>query len=343
MYQDTTAISESAPPRVLMQMLAGALLTQAIHAAAVLKLAELVKDSSKSLQELAETTNIPPRSLARLLRALVTSGIFVEVTPEHFGQSELSHLLRPDVPDSMYDLALMYGDEWQWRSWETFLSSLETEKPGFEQLYGMSLWQYFQQHNQQSGKIFDGAMTNLALQVNSSIASAYDFSVFKTLVDIGGGEGSLLRAILHKHQGLKGILLDQPSVLEKAKKQFIQDGLAERCTFVPGTFLKGISVEADAYLIKHILKGWSDSEAIAILRNCREIMKPDRKLLVVEHLLSPQGMLFEKLVDLQLLLVSTGGERTEEEYRKLFEAAGFAMSVIRTTTPNAIFEGTPLQ
>ena len=341
MNQNMTSAPESAPPQILLRMLGGALLTQAIHMAALLNLADLVKDGPRSLQELVEATNIPPRSLSRLLRALVAAGVFTEIEPETFAQNELSSLLRSDIPDSLRDIALMYGDEWQWRTWEAFLYSLQTEKPAFDYLYKMPLWQYFQEHNPRSGQIFDAAMTNLAKQVNLSIASAYDFSVFNKLVDVGGGEGSLLRTILQKHPTLQGVLFDRPSVLEKARDRFVREGLDERCSFVPGTFLEAIPVEADAYLIKHILKGWRDSEAIAILRNCRKIMKPTGKLLVVEHLLSSQGMLFEKLVDLQLLLVGTGGERSEEEYRRLFEAAGFTMTTISTTTPNVIFEGSP--
>lgn len=328
------------PSQTLLHMLAGAIVTQAIHTAAMLNLADLVKDSPKSLQELATEIGIPSRSLIRLLRSLVTAGIFAEVESELFGQNELSYLLRSDIPHSMRDIALMYGDEWQWRPWEALLYSLQTEKPAFEHLYGMSLWQYFQECNPRSGQIFDSAMTNLANLVNISIASSYDFSQFSTLVDIGGGEGSLLRTILRAHPTLEGILFDQPAVLEKARNQFNQEGIAERCTFVPGTFLKDIPVEADAYLIKHIIKGWNDHEAIAILRNCQRAMKPKAKLLMVEHLLAQKGMLFEKLVDLQLLLVATGGERTEEEYRRLFEAAGLTMSLIPTSTPNVIFEGT---
>ncbi len=342
MYQDLQKSADGAPPQIFLQMLGGALLTQALHAAAVLDLAGLVKEGPRSLAELATEAQVAPRALARLLRALVSAGVFAEVEPEVYGQSELSRLLCQDVPNSMYSLALMYGDEWQWRPWEAFLYSLRTEKPAFDHLYGMSLWQYFQQHNPRSGQIFDAGMSNLASQVNLAIAAAYDFSQFTTLVDVGGGEGSLLRAILRKQSGLKGILFDQPSVLERAREQFAREDLLERCTFVPGTFLEAVAVEADAYLIKHILKGWDDSGAIAILRNCREVIKPGGKLLVVEHLFAGPGMLFEKLVDLQLLLVATGGERSEEEYRQLFAAAGFALEVFPTTTPNVILAGTPV-
>lgn len=342
MHQDVAKASALSAPQTLLQMLGGAILTQAIHAAALLNLADQVKDAPKSLEELSEATHIPARSLARLLRPLVTVGIFTEDETGVYAQSELSYLLRSDVPYSLRNIALMYGDEWQWRPWEAFLYSLKTEEPAFEHLYGMSLWQYFHQQNADSGHIFDAAMTSLAKQVNLAIASAYDFSQFRRLADVGGGEGSLLRAILRKSPSLEGVLFDQPSVLERAREQFSEDGLVERCSFVPGSFLEAIPVEADAYIIKHILKGWRDDEAIHILRNCRQVMKPGSKLLVVEHLFSATGMLFEKLVDLQLLLVTTGGERTEEEYRRLFRAAGFALSVLPTGTPNAILEGTLL-
>ncbi|HET8841731.1 MAG TPA: methyltransferase [Ktedonobacteraceae bacterium] len=342
MDQDVTNVSAPSAPQALLQMLGGAILTQAIHMAALLNLADLVKDAPKSLHELSEATGVPSRSLTRLLRPLVTVGIFTENEPGVYRQSELSSLLRSDIPYSMRDIALMYGDEWQWRPWEEFRYSLQTEKPAFEHLYGMSLWQYFHQQKPDSGRIFDAAMTNLTKQVNLAIASAYDFSQFRRIADIGGGEGSLLRTILRKHPSPEGVLFDQPSVLERAHALFAEEGLTRRCTFVPGTFLEAIPVEADAYVIKHILKGWRDDEAIGILCNCRQAMKPGSKLLVVEHLFSSTGMLFEKLVDLQLLLVTTGGERSEEEYRKLFQAAGFSMSVVPTSTPNAILEGTLL-
>src|SRR5579884_2011848 len=326
--------SEVSPSRILHQKITSALLTQAIHAAVQLNLADLVKDGLLSLHELSEATNIPPHPLARLLRALVAADIFTEPEPGKYAQSELSYFLRSDVPNSLRGLAMMFGDEWQWRPWEAFLYSLKTEKPAFDHLYGMSVWQYFRDHNPRSGHFFNEALTSVSNQVNLPIASAYDFSSCETVIDVGGGEGSLLRTILRKYPTIKGILFEQPAVIERARELFVQEGFVERCTLVPGDFFASVPEGADAYLIKHVIRGRCDEEAIAILRNCRRAMKPQSRLFVIEPVLTPQGMLIEKLVDLQLMLISTGSERTEEEYRKLFDAAGFTLtSVIPTTGP----------
>ena len=326
---------EPSPARTLLLLLKGHIVVQAIRAAAQLGLADLVKDNPKSLLELAEATNVPARSLARLLRVLVALEIFIEKESGVFAQSELSYLLRSDIPYSMHDLALMHGDEWQWRPWEAFLYSLQTERPAFDSLYGMSLWQYFQQRNPRSGQLFHAAMTSFSNQDNMAIASAYDFSSFHLLVDVGGGEGSLLRTILHTYPTLQGILFDQPTVIEQARELFDREGLAARCTLVPGSFFASIPQQADAYLLKQIIKDWSDQEAITLLQNCRQAMKPQSKLLVVEPALTSEGMLYEKLVDLQLMVVAPARERTAEEYQKLFQEAGFTLLSIRSITPTA--------
>lgn len=336
---------EASPARTLLLLLKGHIIVQAIRAAAQLNLADLVKDEPKKLFELAEAAGVPAHSLARLLRVLIALEIFTEVEPGVFAQSELSSLLRSDIPYSMRQLALMHGDEWQWRPWEAFLYSLQTEKPAFDHLYGMSLWQYFQQENPASGQLFHAAMTSFAKQDNLAIVNAYDFTAFRTLVDVGGGEGSLLATILQKYPAIQGTLFDQPAVMERAKALFAREGLAERCTFVSGSFFETIPAQADAYVLKQILKDWSDHEVISLLQNCRRAMKPESKLLIIEPAILSEGMLYEKLVDLQLMVVAPAGERTEEEYRKLFQEAGLTLSSLRPTRPTAaqfsIFECIP--
>lgn len=336
---------EASPARTLLLLLKGHIVVQAIRAAAQLNLADLLKEGPKSLSELAEAAGIPSHSLARLLRVLVELEIFTELEPEVFAQSELSALLRSDLPFSMRQLALMHGDEWQWRPWEAFLYSLQTEKPAFDSLYGMSLWQYFQQENPASGQLFHSAMTSFARQDNLAIAAAYDFSAFQSLIDIGGGEGSLLATILQKYPALHGTLFEQPVVIERARALFAREGLLERCTFVPGSFFETLPPHADAYILKQVLKDWSDSQVVSLLQNCRRAMKPESKLLIIEPALLSEGMLYEKLVDLQLMVVAPAGERTEGEYRKLFREAGFTLLSLRPTLPTAaqfsIFECVP--
>lgn len=336
---------EASLTRTLLVLLKGHIVVQAIRAAAQLGLADLVKEGPKSLLELAEATAVPVNSLVRLLRALVAIEIFTEVEADVFAQSELSFLLRSDIPHSMRNLALMHGDEWQWRPWEAFLYSLQTEKPAFNHLYEMSLWEYFQQHNPQSGQLFHAAMTSFAQQDNLAIAHGYDFSSFQTLVDVGGGEGSLLRTLLHTYPTLQGVLFDQPAAIKNAQEPFVHEGLAERCTFVSGSFFASVPQEADAYVLKQIIKDWSDREAITILQNCRQAMKPQSKLFIIEPALKPEGMLYEKLVDLQLMVVAPAGERTEEQYQQLIRSAGFTLLSVWPTTPTAaqysIFECVP--
>jgi len=331
------------PPDALLMMVVGDWFTLAIHMAARLNIAELVKDGPRSLSELSKATDIPPRSLLRLLRALTSANIFEQVEPGVFAQSELSYYLLEDVPHSVKGMALVHGAEWQLRSWAGFMHSLQNEEPGFDHVFNMSLWQYFRDHNPPAGRLFDQAMKSLSNQVNPYIASAYDFSRFETLIDIGGGEGSTIRTILHKYPQLKGTLFDQAGTIAQARERFVQEGLEERCNLVVGNFLEAVPEGVDAYLLKHILEGWKDELAIAILRNCRRAMKPQSKILIVEYIVTEEEVLFERLLDLQLMITTTSGCRTEEECRKLFDAAGFAMTaVVKTGTASHIFEGTPV-
>lgn len=336
---------EDTAERTLLLLLKGHIVVQAIRAAAQLGLADLVKDTPKSLSELAEATGTPARSLERLLRALVALEVFTEVESGIFAQNELSALLRSDTPQSMRNIVLMHGDEWQWRSWEAFLYSLQSEQPAFNQIFEMSLWQYFQQHNPSSGRLFQTAMTSLAQQDNQAIARAYDFSAFETLVDVGGGEGSLLRTLLQEYPTLQGILFDRAAAIEQARPAFARTVLGERCSLVAGNFFESVPQQADAYLLKQIVQDWSDDETVALLETCRRAMKPQSKLLVVEPSLTSEGMLYEKLVDLQLMVVAPASERTEEQYRRLFNAAGFTLLSVRPIVPTAvqysIFECTP--
>ena len=213
------ATDARALPGILLNHLCGMMRTQAIHHAARLRIAELVKDNPKSLAELAEATQTNASALSRLLRALTSISIFVEVEPDCFAQTPLSALLQPDGPGSMYSIALLHGDEWQWHVWEGFAYTLQTGQPTFSQLFGSDLFQYFTQHSPASAKVFNDAMTGFSEQVNVPIATAhYDFSSLDTLVDVGGGMGTLLTTLLKIHPSIrKGILFDRPPVIAQAR------------------------------------------------------------------------------------------------------------------------------
>lgn len=337
----TPSVQGNGSPYALLLMLSGAWLTQAISTAARLKLADLVKDGPRRIEELARETHLPVRSLSRLLRVLVNVEIFREVEAGTFAQSDLSHLLRSDIPNSLYGMARIVGDEWSWRPWESFEYSLQTGQSAFEHVYGMSQWHYFQEHNPGAGEHFDRAMSGLTAQLNKAIISTYDFSPYTTLADVAGGAGAFLQLALQKYPKLNGILFDLPSTIERAQTHFPPGELTERCTFIPGSFLDFVPEGADLYIMKHVMKACDDDQVVTILTNFRHALKPGGKLLLVEPLFTPQGMIFEKRLDLHLLVLHGGYDRTEEEYRKLFETAGFTMNVVATLPSDSIIEGVP--
>ncbi len=330
-------------PQILLENLCGMMKTQAIHHATRLRIAELVKDGPKSLSELAGATEMHAPSLSRLLRALVSIGIFDEVAPELFAQTPLSALLQPDVPGSMYHIALLHGDQWQWHVWEGFAYTLQTGQPTFSQLFGVDMWQYFTQHSPASAQVFNNAMTGFSEQVNAPIANAsYDFSSLDTLVDIGGGHGTLLTTVLKAHPTIrKGILFDRPPVIVQVQATIAASNVGERCELIAGDFFEGVPEGADAYFMKQIIKDWNDAQCIQLLSNCRKAMKRGGRVLVAEIVLLPgRETSIQKFIDLQLMLLSPGQERTEAQYRALFEAAGFTLTrIVPTASPYSILEG----
>ncbi len=333
------------PQAVLLDYLCGMMRTQAIHHATRLRIAELVKDGPKSISELAEATQTHRPSLTRLLRALVSIGIFTEMEPEYFAQTPLSALLEPGVPGSMYHVALLHGDYWQWHVWEGFAYTLQTGEQTFSQLFGMEMFQYFTQHSPESAKVFNDAMTGFSEQVNMPIATTnYDFASLDMLVDIGGGMGTQLTTLLKVHPTIrKGILFDRPPVIAQAQATIAASGLGERCELVGGNFFEGIPEGADAYFMKQIIKDWNDAQCIQLLSNCRKAMKLGGRVLVAEIVLLPgRETSLQKFIDLQLMILSPGQERTEAQYRQLFEAAGFTLArIVPTTSPYSILEGVP--
>lgn len=332
------AQSQIPPQAVMLDLLCGMMKTQAIHHATRLDIASLVKDGPKNTAELAEATGTEPEALYRLLATLASFGVFEEVEPDYFAQTPLSAVLRPDVPGSMYDVSLLHGEQWQWHSWEAFAHSLKTGRTAFEQAYHTSLWAYFNEHPE-VGERFSKAMTGFSTQVNAPIAHAYDFSTFDTLVDVGGGHGSLLATILQTTPKLQGILFDLPPVIEEAREYIATSDIADRCKLVAGDVFLDVP-EADAYIMKQIIKDWNDEQCVRILSHCRKAMRPGGRVLVAEQVLQPgKTMSTAKLIDLQLMAVLSGRERYESQYRSLFERAGLRLVHIWPThSPYSIME-----
>jgi O-methyltransferase/methyltransferase family protein len=343
MSENVTASREpSAAPGPLLQMMTGYQVTQALYVAAKLGIADLLSDGPLSCDDLAGKTGTHSPSLRRLLRALASVGVFSEVVPGRFALTPLAALLRSADPNSVRALAIMYAEE-QYRAWGDMLYSVRTGQPAFEHQFGMGVFEYFAQ-NPQAGAVFNEAMTGLTIQVAASVAATYDFSKFATIVDIGGNRGTVLAAILQRHSGSRGILFDRPYVVATAGEVLAAAGVENRCTTIGGDFFEAVPPGGDAYLLASILHDWDDDRCVEILRRCRQVMPDNGKLLVVELVLPPGGdePFIGKWMDLHMLVMASGRERTEEEYGKVFLAAGFDLKSVHPL-PNgqSIVEAVP--
>jgi hypothetical protein len=326
----------------LLQKISGAWISQAIYVAAKLGIADLLKDGAKSSEALAKATDVDPDSLYRVLRALASIGLFAERENRHFELTPLAEYLQSDIPGSMRAIALMFGsEEWRWQPWGDILYSVKTGKPSFDHVFGMPVFAYLAQ-NPEAAAIFSEAMTSFTVMFSDAVIAAYDFSSIKTLVDVGGGQGSFLAAILKANPTLKGIVYDLPTVIAGAKPQIEASGLEGRCDMIAGDFFESVPAGADAYILKSVIHDWDDEHAIAILKNCHPAMTENGRLLLIENVLpSGNAPSFGKFLDLEMLLITPGGrERTEAEFRNLFEAAGFNLTKITPTQSQlSVIEG----
>src|SRR6516225_6903522 len=319
----------------LASLLSGYWHTQTIYVAAKLSLAEHLKDGPRSAQDLAQATGTNPRALYRLVRALASLGIFAEER----GRFVLTPLAECLLDPSLKGLATMRG-EFQYRAWGELLHSVETGHSAFEKVYGKPIFDYFSDHPE-TGKLFDQAMTGVHGRETEAMLEAYDFTGIGTLADIGGGNGSVLMAILRRYPAMQGILFDLLSVVERTKANIKAAGLVSRCQVIAGNFFVSVPPGADAYLMRHIIHDWDDDKSITILRNCRRAMGQGGKLLIVEGVVPPGNEpSVSKFFDLAMMALPGGMERTEDEYRQLFEAAGFQLTrIVPTRTWVSVLEG----
>jgi hypothetical protein len=352
----------------------GQLVSQAIYIVAELRISDYLKDGAKSVDELARMTNAHPRSLYRLLRMLASVGIFHETMKagaeeEHnnSGRFELTptaSLLQSGTKNSVRDFALLFGLKSFNKATADLLYSIRTGENSFKHVNGLDLFEYFQQkQNVNDAEIFNDAMTSLNLSYVSTIFPLYDFSQFKTVIDIGGGQGVFLSTILKENPNQHGILFDLPNAIESAKKVYSgssinsKDGsrndLLSRCELIGGDFFKSIPTGADCYIIKNVILNWDDESASMILKNCLESMKrtslinPDRgdtqkrnpRLLIIETIM-PEGNepFFGKFTDVLMLALTRGGRlRTEKEFNELLRSSGFEIVNIIRPPDNVSF------
>jgi hypothetical protein len=321
------------------RMLTGYWVSQAIHVAAKLGVADLLKDASRTADELARATGSNAAALYRLLRALASLGFFSEDAQHRFTLAPLGKYLRSDVPGSKRSLAIMTGEE-HYRACAEMLYSTQTGKAAYDKVFGMPVFDYLSKHPDKS-QIFDEAMVGVHGRETGAMLEAYDFSAIRVLADVGGGNGSVLRAVLERYPKMKGILYDLPGVVERAKAGIQAAGLENRCQTIGGSFFDSVPTGADGYMMRHIIHDWDDEKSIRILKNIHRAMSADAKLLVVEGVIPPGNEpSFEKLLDLAMLIITGGKERTESEYRDLYTAAGFRLTrIVPTRAGVSVIEG----
>jgi hypothetical protein len=332
----------SPPSTTLLQMMTGYWVSQALYVAAKLGIADLLADGPVDCEDLAASTDSHAPSLQRVLRALASVGVFTEVSPGAFALTPLGELLRTETPGSMRALAIMYAEE-QYRAWGELVHSVRTGEMAFDHQFGMGYFEYLAQHPE-ADRVFNEAMTGWTHQLVGAVVDTYDFSPFKTVVDVGGGYGALLAAILQSNPGTQGILFEQPHVVASATEQLVAAGVADRCTVVGGDFFAAVPAGGDAYVLSQILHDWDDEHCVAILGQCRQAMPDHGKLLVVELVL-PEGdePFLGKWLDLHMLVLLGGRERTAAEYDALFQAAGFKLARVVPTPPGpSVVEAVPI-
>jgi hypothetical protein len=306
----------------LRRLINGYQISQAIHVAVTLGIPDLLADGPRAADDLAAASGADERSVYRLLRALASIGIFHEEDGRRFSSTQLSELLEEGAAQTLYGWAAFTARPPTWQAWGDLLHSVRTGENAFRHVHGVDVWEQRAQ-NPAERAVFDRAMTDVTRGVNRSLLDAYDFGRFSTVVDVGGGQGALLTALLETYPQMRGVLFDQPDVVE-AVGDDLDPEVRERLAVVGGSFFDGVPESGDAYLMKAIIHDWEDAEALQILRSCRRAARPGASVLVVERELgAPNADPAAKFGDLNMLVNPGGCERTTAEFAALMASADF--------------------
>jgi len=326
----------------LVEMITGYWISCGVHVAARLKVADHLAPGPMKIADLAAAAGANAPTLYRLLRMLASVGLFRESDGHRFENTPLSEMLRSDVPGSMHGFAVMMVDGYNLDAYKGLLENVRTGETAFHKVFGMRAFEWLANHPGQARE-FGEAMTSISGAENPAVAAALDVRGIAKLVDVGGGHGSLTAAILQRNPGLRGIVYDRPEVVENAKKDayVTRPGVAERCELLAGSFFESVPSGGDACIMKYILHDWEDELCVRILTNCRRAMGSTGKVFVVDNVIPPgNDPHWGKLLDINMLVLAGGRERTREEFEKIFAAAGFQLArVVATQCPLSIVEG----
>jgi SAM-dependent methyltransferase len=326
----------------MLDLITGYWVSRAIHAVTRAGIPDRLGASEKTAEELAHACGVNASALHRVMRALTSKGVFAERPGARFALTPLGATLRSGGPGSMKSFALMMVDDYNWQAWQELSYSLVTGANAFERVHGKPAFAYLAEHPQQA-KVFGDSMSDLSAVETPAVVETYDFSHFAKIVDVGGGHGVLLTTILRANPRLSGVLYDSSHVIENARKDAPVNApdLAGRLELVAGDFFEEVPAGADACIMKYILHDWDDERAGRILTNCRRALRPAGTLLAVDTVVrSGEENAWSKWLDINMLVLVGGKERTEEEFRELYRRAGFRLTrVVPTRCPLSIVEG----
>jgi hypothetical protein len=345
MTQQTSDLPpEAAATQHLLQIATGHVAAAALQVAVKLNVADHLAAGPRDVTELARAVGANEDALYRILRSLTALGVFEEDQPRRFALTAAGALLRPDVPGSVYPLALWISSPFHFRVYADTMHSVRTGQPAVEKTTGLPAFEYLAK-DRELAAIFNNAMTAFSAALIPAVLGAYDFTGIKHLVDVGGGHGALLAGILQKYPGMRGTVFDQEHVVSGARAPLSAAGLADRTEVVAGDFFRSVPT-GDAYVMKHIIHDWDDEKSTIILKNIRRALEGNSagRVVLVEGVIvdGPEGA-FGKIMDLEMLVLPGGKERTAEEFAALFARSGFALQrILPTGAELCVIEARPV-
>lgn len=329
-------------PAQMLDLINGYWVSKMVHVAAEMGLADAVGDGARSATELASEVGADPERLHRMMRALTGVGVFSVDEHGRFSNTELGATLRSDRPDSMRDFARMMPASYNWRGWDALEVGIRAQKTPFDEVFGMGGFAYLQGHPEDEA-VFARSMASISGAENPAVAEALPLEGIGSLMDVGGSGGHLLAAVMQQHPALRGLLFDQPQVVEGAKQADYLAAFGERVAFAGGDFFEAVPGGVDAYMMKYILHDWDDERCVRILQNCRANLSASGRVFVVDNVVvEGNEPSWGKMLDVNMLVLTGGKERTERQFAELFERAGMRLErIVETACPLSIVVAAP--
>jgi hypothetical protein len=349
--EKVAAMSENAgaPPSSIVPMIGAFMISRLIYLAAELGIADLIAGGLTTAEALADKTGTFAPALYRMLRALCAYGVLEERVPGEFGLGLMGEQLRSDVPGSVRNFARFFADQRAWKCFTEFEHTIRTGETGMRRAFGITGFEYLASHSAEA-TIFNAAMAEVTRHVALAATAAYDFTAFRVILDLGGGNGTFLAEILRSAPSAAGILFDVPAGLTEARETLLRADVAKRCTIVPGDFFQSVPQGADLIIVKSVIHDWNNERAAAILTQCRAAASRPSRLLLMERVM-PERMTVSAanqraaILDMRMLTIAGGLERTEDEYLTMLRAAGFAPTrtiMLPAPSDQAMIEAVPI-